>query len=221
MADKGMIYVDISQLMGTINQMKTVMSKPSFEKMMQRTFNDAGAKVKTFVRQNVPQDYAVTAGWAGSFVQRPQQLGSGVGVVVPIKGARGRAGEVFSATGGSYTVKEHNTTTYHVHADGTVTKDTIKIKRARRNKKVKVKILRGKTSTLPDVMKHQGGQPPFRNGGAVFTRKYKGKAYPIVHVVALASPQMPANRSREKLEKDIADTVEKRLVHHFGQLFGK
>ena len=84
MADKGMIYVDISQVMSTINQMKTVMSKPSFEKMMQRTFNDAGAKVKTFVRQEVPQDYAVTAGWAGSFVKKPHQLGSSVGVVVPI-----------------------------------------------------------------------------------------------------------------------------------------
>lgn len=209
MADKGMIYVDISQLMGTIDQMKTVMSKPSFDKMMQRTFNDAGAKVKTFVRQNVPQDYAVTAGWAGSFVQRPQQLGSGVGVVVPIKGARGRAGEVFSASGGSYTRK------------GYVRKDGRKVSRTRINKKIKVKIVKGKTSTLPDTMKHQGGQPPFRNGGAVFTRKYKGRSHPIVHVVALASPQMPANRSREKLEKDIVDTVEKRLVHHFGQLFGK
>lgn len=218
MADKGMIYVDISQVMGTINQMKTVMSKPSFEKMMQRTFNDAGAKVKTFIRQNVPQDYAVTAGWAGSFVKRPQQLGSGVGVVVPIKGARGRAGEVFSATGGSYTRKEYERP--HFRKDGGFDGFT-KIKRKRINKKVKVKILRGKTSTLPDAMKHQGGQPPFRNGGAVFTRKYKGRSHPIVHVVALASPQMPANRSREKLEKDIVDTVEKRLVHHFGQLFGK
>ena len=209
MADKGMIYVDISQVMSTINQRKTVMSKPSFEKMMQRTFNDAGAKVKTFVRQEVPQDYAVTAGWAGSFVKKPHQLGSSVGVVVPIKGARGRAGEVFSASGGSYTRK------------GYVRKDGRKVSRTRINKKIKVKIVKGKTSTLPDAMKHQGGQPPFRNGGAVFTRKYKGRSHPIVHVVALASPQMPANRSREKLEKDIVDTVEKRLVHHFGQLFGK
>lgn len=209
MAERGVIYVDISQLMGTINQMKTVMSKPSFDKMMQRTFNDAGAKVKTFVRQNVPQDYAVTASWAGSFVKKPHQLSGGVGVVVPIKGARGRAGEIFSATGGNYTRK------------GYTRKDGRKVKRTRIGKKIKVKILRGKTSTLPDKMEHQGGQPPFRNGGAVFTRKLKGRAYPIVHVVALADPQMPLNKSRDKLENDIVKTVEKRLVHHFGQLFGQ
>ena len=74
---------------------------------------------------------------------------------------------------------------------------------------------------MPDTMEHQGGQPPFMVGGVAFTRKYKGKSHPIVHVVGLGVPQMPINKSEEDVQKDIREVVEKRLVHHFGQLFGK
>lgn len=209
MSEKGMIYVDISHVMGTINMMKSVMAPASFNKMLQRTFDDAGAKVKTFVRQEVPKDYAVTASWAGSFVKKPQRNGASIGVTVPIMGARGRIGEVFGASGGSYTRK------------GYTRKDGRRVKRTHINKTIRAKIVKGKTSELPKTMERQGGQPPFRHGGAVFTRKYKGRAYPIVHVVALGDPQMPANRTKEKLEKDIQKTVETRLVHHFGRLFGQ
>lgn len=193
------VYVDISDLMDTINLMKNAMSTSSFEEMMRRTFNDAGKKVKTIVRKEVPKEYAVTAAWAGSAVGWPKSQGGAgkIGVVVPINGTRGSIGGRFKASGPRGRPKKG------------------------RRAKINAKILKGASSTMPDVMAHQGGQPPFMIGGVAFTRKYKGKSHPIVHVVGLGVPQMPINKSRDEVEKDIKEVVEKRLVHHFGQLFGK
>ena len=192
-------YVDVSDLTDTINMMKIAMSSPAFEEMMRRTFNDAGKKVKNIVREDVPRDYEVTAGWAGSMVGWPKSQGGAgkIGVVVPIKGTRGSIGGRFKATGWR----------------GRPAKG----KRA----KINAKIIKGQSSTLPATMDHQGGQPPFMAGGVAFTRKYAGKPYPIVHVVGLGVPQMPINRSEGKVQSDIKEVVEKRLVHHFGRLFGK
>lgn len=191
----GTIYVDVSHLMDTINMMKNAMSTASFHEMMRRTFNDAGKKVKTIIRKDVPQEYAVTAGWAGSAVGWPKM--SGLGVVVPIKGHRGSLGGTFAASGGR----------------GRPAKG--------RRAKIQAKIVKGQSSTLPATLPHQGGQPPFMVGGIVFTRKYANKSHPIVHVVGLGVPQMPINRSEAQVQKDISDVVEKRLIHHFGQLFGR
>lgn len=193
------VYVDISDLMDTINLMKNAMSRPAFEEMMRRTFNDAGKKVKTIIRKEVPKEYAVTAAWAGSAVGWPKSQGGAgkIGVVVPINGTRGSIGGRFKASGPRGRPK--------------------KGKRA----KINAKILKGAASTMPDTMDHQGGQPPFMVGSVAFTRKYKGKSHPIVHVVGLGVPQMPINKSKEDVQRDIKEVVEKRLVHHFGQLFGK
>ena len=189
------VYVDISDLMDTINLMKNAMSTSSFEEMMRRTFNDAGKKVKTIVRKEVPKEYAVTAAWAGSAVGWPKM--QGLGVVIPIKNARGSIGGRFSASGGR----------------GRPAKG--------RRAKIVAKIVKGQSSTMPPTMEHQGGQPPFMVGGVAFTRKYAKQSHPIVHVVGLGVPQMPLNRSEAQVQKDISDVVEKRLIHHFGQLFGK
>ena len=192
------IYVDVSHLSDTISTMKNAMSRTAFEEMMRRTFNDAGKKVKTIVRQEVPKDYEVTASWAGSQVGWPKSQGGGqIGVVVPIKGARGSIGGRFHASGGR----------------GRPAKG--------KRYKINAKIVKGQSSTMPATMKHQGGQPPFMVGGVAFTRKYANKSHPIVHVVGLGVPQMPINKSEENVQKDIREVVEKRLVHHFGRLFGK
>ena len=95
------IYVDMSDLSETIHKMKNVMSGPAFEEMMRRTFMDAGRKVKTIVRKEVPQDYEVTAAWAGSKVGWPKRQGGAgkIGVVVPIKGTRGSIGGRYKVSG--------------------------------------------------------------------------------------------------------------------------
>ena len=193
------IYVDITDLADTIAKMKSIMSTSSFEEMMRRTFNDAGRKVKTIIRKEVPKDYEVTAAWAGSMVGWPKSQGGAgqIGVVVPIKGTRGSIGGRYKVSGARGRPKKG------------------------RRYKINAKIVKGQTSTMPATMDHQGGQPPFMANGVAFTRKYAHQPYPIVHVVGLGVPQMPINKSKDDVEKDIKEVVEKRLVHHFGQLFGK
>lgn len=207
------IYVDLRHINNTINTMKSAMSRTNFEKMMSRTFNDAGRKVKTIIRTEVPKDYMVKPNWVGSMVGWPKsQDGGKIGVIVPIKGARGSIGKTFGATGGAFTRKGY---TYSRKGK------TINVKKARINKRIKAKILKNQASILPYSMKHQGGQPPFIAGGVVFTRKYANEPYPIVHVVGLSVPQMPLNKSKERVQKEIRDVVEKRLAHHFKYLLGK
>lgn len=189
-------YIDISQVMATIEMMQRVMTPAQFNEMLRRTFNDAGRKVKTIMRREIPQDYEVSAGWVGSQVGWPKPRG--IGVVIPIKGTRGSIGGRFPVAG----------------QRGRPSK-----KGSKRAVKINTKLLKGTTSTLPSVMQHQGGNPPFMVGGVAFTRTTK-KSHPIAHVVGLGVPQMPLNESRGDVEKAIQEVVEKRLQHHFTQLFG-
>ena len=186
------IYIDVSYLMETIQKMKNAMLPSSFQEMMRRTFNDAGKKVKTIIRQEVPKEYAVTASWAGSAVGWPQM--QGLGVIIPIKGARGSIGGTFSVLGGRGRPRKG------------------------RRAKITAKILKGGASTLPNTLPHQGGNPPFMNGKMAFTRTTR-QAYPIARVVGLGVPQMPINRSKAGVEKEIKTVVEKRLLNHFSLLF--
>jgi hypothetical protein len=70
-------------------------------------------------------------------------------------------------------------------------------------------------------MKHQGGNPPFiipskaQNLPMVFTRKYKDKRKPIVRVAGVSVPQMPMNRAKDEVDKEITDLLVKRLEQNF------
>jgi len=192
------LYIDMSDLTETINTMKHAMSTTAFEEMMRRTFNDAGKKVKSIVKKKAQKDYMVKQGWVASNVGWPKQREAGhIGVVIPIKGARG-------SIGGTYKLS---------NPPGRPSKG--------KRRKIVAKIVKGQRTTLPDKMDHQGGQPPFVAHGIVFTRKYAGKPKPIVHVVGLGVPQMPINRSEEGVQREIMTVIEKRLDHHFKRLFGK
>ena len=188
-------YIDVSQVMDTVDKMKRVMAPAQFHEMMRRTFNDAGRQVKTIMRTEIPKDYEVTAGWVGSKVGWPKP--QGLGVVIPIKGTRGSIGGRFAVLGQRGRPS----------------------KKSKRAAKINAKIAKGRASTMPAKMEHQGGQPPFMIGKVAFTRKYANKSHPIVHVVGLGVPQMPINKSREDVEKAIRKVVETRLVHHFEVLF--
>ena len=92
---------------------------------------------------------------------------------------------------------------------------------------VKASILKGGRSALPGNLPNMGGQPPFRNisapklNGITFTRKGKGK-FPIAPVEGIAIPQMPLNRSKDAIEKDVKELLEKRMEHVLEQvLLGK
>jgi len=192
------LYIDLSHLTETIGTMKHAMSTTAFEEMMRRTFNDAGKKVKTIVKKEAQKQYQVKQDWVADHIGWPKPQGAGhIGVVIPIKGTRG-------SIGGTFALK---------NPPGRPARG--------KRRKINAKIVKGQTTTLPQTMDHQGGQPPFVAKGVVFTRKYKGKPKPIVHVVGLGVPQMPINRSEEGVQREIEAVIEKRLNHHFQRLFGK
>ena len=163
--------------------------------------------MKTILKQDIPQDYEVKPAWVGSHVKSPrtQMVGGRLGVscCIPIDGTRASIGGRYSATGGA-----HGWNAVH-----------------RKRYKINAKMLKGKTSTLPEEMSHQGGNPPFRNlgsklGGATFTRVSKERL-PIVRVVGLSVPQMPLNRSRDEVQEDIMDTLMKRLEHEHAYIMNR
>lgn len=183
------LYIDASELQGTIQTMQHMVSAPVMREVLRRTVNDAGKKVKSIIRKDVPKEYQVTAQWAGSFVGWPKQTGP-MQVVVPIKGARGSIGGRFKVVG----------------ARGRPS--------SKKRAKINAKIVRGSASTLPDKMDHQGGNPPFMWNGVAFTRR-TNKPRPIVTVKGLSVPQMPLNRSEEAITKDVLKVLRTRLPHHF------
>ena len=128
---------------------------------------------------------------------------SGPSCVIPIRGHKGSIGGFYGASGGAHGWRA-----------------------ARRGRyKVNAKILRGKVSTLPAVMSHQGGNPPFRNlgsklGGVTFTRKGKAR-FPIAKVVGIAVPQMPMNRAQAAVQENIQSFLMERLEHEHAQMIGK
>lgn len=193
------LHVDISDLEDTIDEMRKIMTVDRFEEMLRRTFNDAGKKVRTIMRKEVPKEYMVTAAWVGSKVGWPQRdTRRRIGVIIPIKGERGTIGGRFKKS----------------FAKGRPKKG--------QKRPIYASIVREKKSKMPETFPHQGYQPGFIGpNGVMFTRKYPDRRLPIVRVVGLGVPQMPINRSEEDVQGEIHKVIENRLPHHFKVLFKK
>lgn len=187
------LRLDVGQALQVLSEAQKILSPEKAKTMLRNTLVDVGRKTKTVVGDCVVQDYVVSKGWAANQVGFPQaSYGSGLTVVVPIRGSRGIIGPVYPIAGASG---------------------------GRKKRRIRAKIVRSGVSTLPAKMDHQGGNPPFIAKGKVFTRK-TGKPYPIVRVVGLGVPQMPLNRSQKKIEKALMDEMERSATRHFGRLFG-
>lgn len=84
-------------------------------------------------------------------------------------------------------------------------------------KNIKVEILKGKASSLPPVIPHQGGNPPFRAGKGVRTRKTDASR-PAPRVPGIALPQMPmppakGNKPVERVIEEKMITIMDRACH--------
>lgn len=200
------LYIDVSDLQKVVDDMKLVLSEEGAKRMLRDTISNTGRKVKSIIGQEVPKKYEAKRNWVTSQVGKPQNGGAGdLSAIIPINGVRGIDGGRFPATGG--------TSWAHPSSGG---------KAARRERRIRVKILKGKANALPETLPHQGGQPPFRNvssklGSVVFTRK-TNKPYPIARVAGLSVPQMPMNKSKEEITKDIYDYMEKELERNFARM---
>lgn len=193
------ITVDISDLQDKISKLRQGLTPQKFNGLMRSEFGRLPGRVRVIMREDLPPQYYVKPAAAAAAVKGARLTGGGgglggVGCVIPIVGKKGNIGSMFGASGGAHGWNS-----------------------LRRKYRVKAKIVKAGTSTLPATMDHQGGQPPFRNlgsrlGGLTFTRKGKARG-PIVRVSGIAIPQMPLNRSRDEVEKDLHDYLDARLDH--------
>ena len=187
------LYVDMSDLKTKLEWMKSVLNKDQFEKLMYRTFAETGRRAKTLVAKEVQQDYVVTQQWVKSQIGSYKLQFGGefpVTCTIPLKGVKGSIGGRFPLSSPA---------------------------RSRKQGVVRSSIVKGQVSTLPSHMTNQGGNPPFVVNGVAFTRR-TAERYPIVRVVGLGVPQMPLNRSQEKVEDSILEYTERRLDHHFARM---
>lgn len=185
--------VDMSDVQRTINLLRGILTREQFERLMYRTFGEAGRKSKTLIAREVVQDYAVTQAWVRSQIQGYRLSFGGaapVTCVIPLSGHKGSIGGRFRARGG------------------------------RRGVRITASIVTAGQSTLPDKMENQGDNPPFMVHGVAFTRRTHNR-FPIVRVVGLGVPQMPLNRSSGDVQDALLEYIGNRLEHNFMFMFGK
>ena len=198
--------IDVSDAQELIKALRAAHSPENFSTIMRRAITRTGNHVKTIVAKDASKHYNITQRRIKQDIGNPQMGASAgslgeFGCSIPIKGTRIAIGGDFKASGGK--------------------RGWSGIKAGKRYK-INAKILKGSTSTLPEEMSHQGGNPPFRNlsasrlNGVTFTRKTKER-FPIARVAGIAVPQMPMNRAKDEIQKDTADMLMKRLEaeHNF------
>lgn len=198
------IKIDVSHLTGLMDDIRNRLTAERYIAVMRSEFRRIPGKVKKILGEDIPQDYAVNTKLVKGAVKHDKtSVGAGgVNCTIPIVGKRLSVGGTFRASGG---VRGWES--------------------LKKKYRVKATIKRTGKSQLPEEMKHQGGNPPFRNlsakslNKAAFTRTSK-KRFPIQPVVGVSVPQMPLNKSRERIGEDIGKLLEERMEHVHQQIIG-
>lgn len=199
------VEVDASELNRALVMVKDSMSEQSVMNTVEGIMRRTGRKVERILKDDLPRDYVISRAEVGAAVGKAKVTrgGLGVGCCIPIEGPRRSiGGGGFPASGGAH---GWNST--------------------KRRYRIKARIVKSGQSTLPQKMSSYGGQPPFRNldswlGKLTLTRMSKDRL-PIGKVVGIAIPQMPLNRSKGAVQKDIKDYLEKEIEQHFSAMIGK
>lgn len=202
MANPIYLDIDISNAREKIEALRMVHTEKEMNALLRRALTRTGNHVKTIVGKAVPRYYHVTQKKVKSYIGSPE-ISSGTGALgvsccIPIDGERMSIGGTFKATGGAPGWNVRKGKRYKINA----------------------KIVKGQGSTLPKVMSHQGGNPPFINtaapklNGVAFTRtgkKTKNGKDAIASVVGLGVPQMPMNLAKDDVQDDVMEMLMKRL----------
>lgn len=216
-ADNVFLEVDTSQLMLAMWEMEQIVGRNGIRQMARR----AVARVPGHVRRVLPgmtqEEYHVRKRrWVSSQIlnARPQMNGEFISMRIPIEGERGILG------GDNFTLAQGVRNAYNANV------------RRRRNGRplrplrIRVNVLQDRVSTLPKLMPKGGGRssyggfPPFimlskkKRKPLVFTRKTK-KRLPIIRVTGVGVPQMPTNRVRDELQRDLQTFVLQQIVREF------
>ena len=193
------LQVDTSDTAEMVARLQAAMKPEAFEKAMYGVFRRTGGHVKTILKKDIPPRYNVKPGEVGSTIQAPTVTtgAGGVGCSIPVVGPRkhiGGGGRGFTAYGSRRGWASLKSGHYDITAQ----------------------IYRGQRSTLPAKMTSYGGMPPFRNipsalHGVTFTRSGKPRL-PIEPVMGIAIPQMPMNKAKPDVQKDIAQYMNGRVA---------
>ena len=195
------LYIDASDLQKKIAIYRDALSEKGFEKLMNRTFNEVGRRMRTPIAREAVEKYKVTQAWVKSQMGSPQiSLGPNPSVAIKLKGVKG-------SIGGKGRFKAN------VRKRG-------KVKGKSVQGKIVADIVKTNKTILPDTLPNQGGNPPFMANGVTFTRRGPGRL-PIVAVKGLAVPQMPLNRAASETQDAILKIADERLEHNFQYMFGK
>lgn len=190
------LNVDMGDVARLIEDLRGILTRDQFERLLYRTFGEVGRRSKTIISRAVRKDYVAQDGWIQSNIMRPQLsmgIAGGVECRIPLNGAKGVIGQRFPASGGTG--------------------------RRYGRRRITASIVRSGRSRLPAVMKNQGGNPPFMVRGVAFTRRTPER-FPIVRVAGLGVPQMPLNRSADEVQDKIVELTGQRLEHNFMFMFG-
>lgn len=212
------LRIDMRELTQLVNHMHHIHTEENFQKLMYRALARTGTHVRTQLGKILPLDYEVNATWVRSQVGKPRTTftggTAGVQCIIPLEGKRGILGDRFKAGVRSGNAGQGLRGKLMVRKG---TKGNYRYER-RKQYSINAKLVQGQISQLPDKMRNQGGNPPFfifssvRRIPIVFTRRTKRRK-PIVRVVGLNVPRMPLNRSREEVQKETIEMLEKRILH--------
>ena len=201
--------VDASEVEHLIKTMESVLTPERFQRVMYGIYKRTGNKVKKILKDDLPPKYEARPGEINNVVKNPKISGGitgGYGCNIPLidkrkKLGRGRS-QTFPARGGAHG--------WNIPKKGY---------------KVSATIVKGQKSVLPETIPAIGWKP-FRNYNAaklndlIFARVSQDPHAKIKPVTGIAIPQMPMNRARPEVEKDIEQFFEQRVYHEFDRLIG-
>ena len=202
------IYVDMTDAKGLINDLRGKHTEKEFETLMARSFKKTAGRVRRILREELPKDYHVKKSSISRAVKNPRMTrtpGMAVSCCIPIEGVRHAIGGEFRASGGRYGWRGIQ---------------------AGRRYQIKASILKKARSTLPEEMRRMGGKPPFRNLSArrlnniAFTREGKDRL-PIRPIYSIGIPQMPVNRSEDRVQNEIREYLMDRMEHEHRYMIGR
>jgi len=188
------LQVDMSDVQRKISLLQSVLTEKQMERLLHRTFKEVGNKSGVLIAREAYKEYQVTQKWVKDQVRGYRLTYGGTGAVTCTIPLSSHKGTI----GGRF-------------------------KAYKLQKRISTDIVKkGGRSRLPEVMKNQGGNPPFvgggKLGGVVFTRRTEERL-PIVRVVGLGVPQMPLNRASDETQEALLKYAGERLDHNFDHMF--
>lgn len=218
------VHVNTGELDRLLINMKSVCSEKQFKAICRDAFGRSTGHVREIVRKDLPHHYQGPVRWMTRAVKngRFHESKGEISYSIPVKGERGLIGKggEFKATA----TGANGRTVLGVRG----LRKRIKAGSLKRQK-ITAQILKGKASLLPstnaevrEAQQHNKFTVPqhfVMTGG-----KHKGEIWArlpdrsIRPATGIGVPQMPLNRGKEELQKDIGEYLRKRVLDDYERI---